>query len=70
MKLKCINLFFLLHFSSCGGCQEPEAQRVPRRPYNPNHENIITFFNISDEEAKDIKFWGNYHIDDKKQKFI
>lgn len=64
MKLKCINLFFLLHFSSCGGCQEPEAQRVPRRPYNPNHENIITFFNISDEEAKDIKFWGNYHIDD------
>ena len=64
MKLKYINLFFLLNFSSCGGCQEPEEQRVPRRPYNPNHENIITFFNISDEEAKDIKFWENYHIDD------
>lgn len=64
MKLKFINLFFLLNFSSCGGCQEPEEQRVPRRPYNPNHENIITFFNISDEEAKDIQFWENYHIDD------
>lgn len=64
MKLKFINLFFLLNFSSCGGCQEPEEQRVPRRPYNPNHKNIITFFNISDEEAKDIQFWENYHIDD------
>lgn len=64
MNVKFINVFLLLNFSSCGGCKEITEQRIPRRHYNPNHANNITFINISDEEAKDLKFWENYNIDE------
>ncbi len=65
MNVKIINLFLLLNLSSCGSCKEHEKQKVPRRPYNPNHDNCITFFHISDAEARDIKFWETYNIDEK-----